>query len=61
MTIEFKYAGSVRVANVVENGETFFKCENVSINGGKPSRPFSTYSKDKMENLKILSADPLTK
>ena len=52
MTIQFQYNGTTRIANIIEAGETFFKCENISADGGKPSRPFSTYAKSKMEYMK---------
>ena len=60
MTIQFQYNGTTRIANIITSGDTFFKCENISVDGGKPSRQFSTYAKNKMEYMRILPQVVLT-
>lgn len=53
-TIQFSYAGKVRICKVVTDSADYVKAENISCDGCKAERPFSNYTKSQIVGLTII-------
>ncbi len=53
-TIQFSYAGKVRICKVVTDSADYVKAENISCDGCKPERQFSNYTKSDIVGLTII-------